>query len=359
VANYFGHLYVATDKHFNFGYSDKSAAQQAAGEVGSQPYYRLDAASGARMTGYNGADVHVQDNGCGAAYDGEPVKEEPQATTFSLRYCFEDNFPEVGDYDFNDVVLTLTPTIQGRNVTLKVTLDAVGAQENVGAAIRIKDLKNADIESFSRQGNFDEDFPQVVTKIIPTSEERVPDNLKYNGLTDVVLNLFSSAHWTMARAARQQGKTDSEYLPTGSVRNWFYNTVERHNAYEMKVNDVTPPSVTYSFTLKSEEAAAKFCESCLDVFIVEEYNGGFWEVHTVPVKTQDVLAPYAGDKSMYADNFPWAICVPGDFRYPIEWQPIGSSVSIQVVAYDKFGLWAKDRTSSKDWYKYPTAGLVY
>ncbi len=353
VANYFGHLYVATDSHFDFGYSDKSAEQQAAGETGAQPYYRLDAASGAMMTGFSGADVHVQDNGCGANYQGLPRLQEPNATSFSLRYCFEDNFPQVGDYDFNDVVITLTPTIQGKNVTLSVSLDAVGAQEQIGACIRIKDLKSSDIVNSSRDGNFDENFPSTATKIIRTTEWLLPDDMKYNGLTDVVINLFSNAHWAMK----------PELADNGSIKNYFYNTVKRGDTYEYYENDVPSKVVTYTFELASEEAAARFCEENLDVFIVEQYNSGYWEVHTVPYKTQDVLAAYGGDKSMYNDNYPWAICVPGDFLYPVEWQKIGSSERIQRVAYGTVGHafadWAEDHTQATDWYRYPTEGLVF
>ena len=149
VANYFGHLYVVTDDHFNFGYSDKSAEQQAAGEVGAQPYFRLDAASGAKMTSYNGANVTLSDEGCGAAYVGVPDEEERPEVPQSYRYCFEDNFPDAGDYDFNDVVLTVTPTLNDKTLTIQVSLDAVGALKTVGACIRLLTVKSSDLESYT------------------------------------------------------------------------------------------------------------------------------------------------------------------------------------------------------------------
>jgi hypothetical protein len=123
VANYYGHLCVATDNHFDFGYSNLTSDQWEGHQMGQwdQPYYRLDAASGAKMTGYNGAKVTIADNACGAAYSGEPEENVPEASSFSLRYCFEDNFPQMGDYDFNDAVLTLTPTIEGKKVLFATT----------------------------------------------------------------------------------------------------------------------------------------------------------------------------------------------------------------------------------------------
>lgn len=357
VANYFGHLYVATDDHFNFGYSDVSASDYAEGKTGSQPYYRLDAASGAAMTGYGAADNHVTDNGCGAAYEGRPEEEDPQAEPLSLRYCFEDNFPQVGDYDFNDAVITLQPTINGTNVTLRVSLDAVGASEQIAAAIRIKGLKMSDLADYSREGNMDQNYPtQASIKIISTNDVLVPASKTTTD--DVVINLFSNAHWTLGRTL----------ATNGSVLNWFYNTVARTNTtFTSMRNDVEPAVVTYTFRLNDAAKAACFTKENLDVFIVEGYNGGYWEVHTVPFKTEEVLSEYAsGQKAAYNDNMPWAICVPGNFRYPVEWQTIGSkdrSTGEITGAYAEpghsFAEWATDHTKATDWYKYPTSGLVY
>ena len=354
-ANYFGHLYVACDSHFPFGYSDKSAAQQAAGEVGAQPYYRLDAASGALMTTYGGADVHVTDNGCGADYDGTPG-EEPQAQSFSLRYCFEDNFPEMGDYDLNDAVITVTPTTNGTTtVQLRVSLDAVGATKQIAAALRVKGLNDSDVASCTREGNLDADFPtNASVRIIESTDIQLPASMKTS--SDLVLPLFNNAHWTLGRTITS----------VGSVENVFLNTVKRDNAYQQKRNDIEPAVATYTITLKDAAKAALFTQENLDVFIVEGYNGGYWEVHTVPFKTDEVLSAYVKNvMAKYNDNVPWAICVPGnDFKYPIEWQSIGiKEGSVITGAYQEYGHsfaeWAEDHTKATDWYKYPTAGLVY
>lgn len=354
-ANYFNHLYVACDSHFDFGYSDKSAEQQAAGEVGSQPYYRLDAASGAQMTTYNGADVHVTDNQCGADYDGTPA-EVPEAESFSLRYCFEDNFPEMGDYDLNDAVITVTPDIDGTTtVKLRVSLDAVGATKQIAAALRIKGLSERNVIACTRDGNMDADFPTNASmRIIDTEEVMLPRQIKTSD--DVVLLLFNNAHWSL-------GRTISS---VGSVENVFLNTVARDNPYEAKRNDVEPAVVTFTLTLNDATKLSLFTQDNLDVFIVESYNGGYWEVHTVPFKTDEVLAAYYKNiKDKYDDNIPWAICVPGnDFKYPNEWQCIGiRDGGVITGAYQEFGHsfaeWAEDHTKATDWYKYPTEGLVY
>ena len=91
---YGGNLYVATNDHFSNGWS------------GQYPY--IDIKGAAALTAYDGANVTLSDQGCGAAYVGTPDSESRPEAPVSLRYCFEDQFPDAGDYDFNDVVLTVT-----------------------------------------------------------------------------------------------------------------------------------------------------------------------------------------------------------------------------------------------------------
>lgn len=353
VANYFGHLYVACNSHFNFGYSDKSAEQQAAGEVGAQPYYRLDAASGAQKVGYNEADVHITDNGCGAAYNGEPQEAEPVAESLSYRYCYEDNFPEPGDYDFNDVVMTVTPTLNGTStVVLQVSLDAVGASEQIAAALRIKGLTPSDVISCTRDVDLDEGLPYSSTsRIIKTDEVMLPSEMKTTqARNDVVLPLFNNAHWTLGH----------QFASDGSVDNSFINTVPTSNGYEPKRNGVAPAVVTFTFELSSAEKASYFVQSFIDPFIVQGYNGGYWEVHPVPYKYDEVIAEYYKDlRADYddSDKKPWAICVAGsNFKYPIEWKPINEAYN---TPGHSFSEWATDRTQATDWYLYPTAEMVY
>ena len=276
-----------------------------------------------------------------------------------LMYCFEEEMPEPGDYDFNDVVLTVTPTIQGAAVKLKVSIDAVGATKSIGAAIRIVGVKPEDIVSFERIGNFDSNFPETGKIIINedggdryNTDCLLPASTKCAAISnDVVIKLFSNAHWAIL----------PQLSPTGTIRNWFFNTVAADDASAGDVNmlnGVEPKVVIYNFVMKDEATANKFVKDNLDAFIVEPYGAGFMEVHTIPWKTIEVLHEYAnGNKDDYSDNYPWAICLPGnDFRYPREWWAI-------TKAYQKSGhsfrRWAKYHTKAQDWYLYPTEEALY
>ena len=61
---------------------------------------------------------------------------------------------------------------------------------------------------------------------------------------------------------------------------------------------------------------------------------------------------------------PWAIMVPGDFKYPYEWQIIGTrSSGVLSGAYQtaghSFAEWAENSEDAQDWHLFPTSGLVY
>jgi LruC domain-containing protein len=359
TANYFGHLYVATDDHFNFGYSDKSEEQQKAGEIGTHPYYRLDAASGAKMVPYNGAKAELSDAGCGAAYIGKPDEGGREETPMSYRYCFEDNFPDVGDYDFNDVVLTVTPTLDDKTLTIKVSLDAVGATKTLGAAIRLIGVKSEDLDRYevtkafpTVDGNGQGDYHNIEHSdgfVLEGQEPNLTDNM--------VIVLFRDAHWAI----------NPQTLSDGSVEHIFFNTVKKGDYYE---RDVTPPTATYTLVFKDAAKAKEMLATKLyDVFIVIPYNGSYWEVHTVQFgfKTAQVITtrkPEPGYSTAYGSNMPWAIMAPGDFKYPYEWQVIGNNKDGEIIgAYKEsghsFAEWAENSDDATDWYKYPTAGLVY
>lgn len=315
----------------------------------------------AKLVSKGATDIHIDASECTAGYDGDGFEIEDKP--FGMRFCFEDNFPMEGDYDFNDAVITVTPEINGNVVKLTVSLDAVGATEQIAAALRIAGVQQWELQSISVNGDFDYyDRPISSAKIIDTQEFILPYHMNLSG--NLVINLFNDAHLVMGRQAEKQGKGEV-MMPNGNVRRWFYNTVERTDGLAEKINDVTPVTVVYTLTMNSIEAAQRFVAENLDAFIVEGYNGGYWEVHTYPYKTAQVITQYAyKDMTPYDDNYPWAVQVPGTFKYPKEWTSIGASkTNILSGAYQtaghSFGEWATDKTKATDWYEYPTAGLIY
>jgi LruC domain-containing protein len=260
--------------------------------------------------------------------------------------------------------MTMTPTLNDKTLPLRVSLDAVGATKTIGAAIRIVGLRSSDLESYTAtQGftplpaNLDEHYYNI-----KTSETFLTENQSPNNTGNMVVVLFKDAHWAI----------NPELASDGSIQNVFYNTVDR-NVPSNKAY-VTPKEAVYTFVFKeASKAQSMLKENLYDVFIVEPYNGGYWEVHTVQngFKTAQVITPLksvsASGKTYeqaYGSNMPWAIMVPGSFKYPIEWQVIGKKTGGALSgAYKQaghsFGEWAENSSTATDWYNYPTASLVF
>ena len=79
------------------------------------------------------------------------IKEAPRMTApkvMAYTYCYEENFPEPGDYDFNDVVMRLSMERTGKKeMTIEVTLTAVGASKALAGALRLVGYRYEDIDS--------------------------------------------------------------------------------------------------------------------------------------------------------------------------------------------------------------------
>lgn len=316
--------------------------------------------------GYKGKEVEVV-----------PPVEEPM----SYRFCFEDNFPVPGDYDFNDCVITVTPVVKGKDVTLTVSLDGVGATKTIGAALRLVGISEfSDIRSASCDDdlNSGQQSGSVYARVTPVQELgtnvfAVTDKgYAANGseITDLVVRLFDNAHYAISGGTSYDSK--------------FYNTVSPSDplAGESYVdNNNNSRTMTFTFEVNDEDKAQKFREQeTYDVFIVENHNGKTYEVHTVNYKFDEVLGAYYGDgtkltayKNTVTRNYPWAVCVPHSskdpFYYPREWWSI-SGTKIQEgqdtenfggtpAVYPDFKSWAADQSQSQEWYKNPEMNRVF
>lgn len=324
------------------------------------------------ITGTDFAAVTMapKNNDCGFTWhDGSGYDYEEETTPQGFRFCFEDNFPTPGDYDFNDVVITVAPQIDGTTVKVKVILEAVGATKAIGAGMRLKGINLNWVTSMSCNANLDQGLPQTNT-LMPTNGE-----LSQNGVniletapevgSDLALRLFSDAHWALSH---------EEEDIMNAVRRYMLNTIKNGNTELEERNKFTPVEATYTFEMDTEEHANLFVQQNFDVFIVEYHNSIPWEVHTVPFKLDQViyqyansakLRPYAGETA----NYPWAICAPATFRYPIEWQSIcgmgladltGNTYDDAEGPYKHFADWAANQNSYPNWYEVDVkTSLVY
>lgn len=274
---------------------------------------------------------------------------KPQTYT----YLFEENFPEPGDYDYNDVVLRVAQErTDEKQITLHVTIAAVGADRQIAGCIRLVGYRFQDIDSVytvTKQSFND----GINTQMLYFHKET--DFLIEGRNHEAVLNLFCDAHWAMAFNA----STDF-----GLFQRKKYNVT---NGSSDKAQLRSTRTLSYVITFKDAQTLNNFTLNSLDPFIITDYNAGTWETHTEQFKTAKVLHDYpvANFKDL-----PWALMVPdADFKYPLEGYEIGyrkrvdSGVVAMFGAYTtlghSFGEWAENHNSNLDWYLYPDRTITF
>ena len=268
--------------------------------------------------------------------------------TFS--YCFEDEMPEPGDYDYNDVVLRISQERTAlHQITLNVTLAAVGSMKQVAAAICLPGIKYDDIALVKTTDGetFNDGFKWTSISYLTSKD------LLSKGKKDVaVINLFEDAHWAT-------GATN--YTSEGYIPRYKYNVSKTTgDDYEM----TSPRTVSYEITFKDSVMLDYLTLEQLDPFIIEEYNGALMEVHAAyRLRTSLVLHEYVQPTS--AVILPWALIVPsGAFRYPLNGVHVGfykngALFGAYMTKDHAFGEWASNHEKALDWYNYPTSNMVY
>lgn len=270
-----------------------------------------------------------------------PVKPDPEPELQLYTFCYEDYYPQVGDYDFNDVVMDMTfePAKDNGSTVNKlivnVTLTAVGASYQLGGALQLIGISRGDVSSVTISGASFNDNARTLFKQDWESET--------DGETNVVIPLFNDAHYVLT------GQNTNRYL---------FNTSRGHENYA----DAAP--VTFKVEVEFNGTSVDDIDlENLDLFIarptisdngyyqdqegrtrVEIHLYQFWE--NITSKSVD----FAGNIAA-AGNRTWAICAP-DFSYPYE----GTNIR---DAYPDFVGWAQGHKSNLDWYKNPNGSSVY
>ena len=272
----------------------------------------------------------------------------------TYEYLYEEEYPQPGDYDFNDVVLRISME-RSSDIQLRfnVQLAAVGGTKQMGAAIRLAGYKYNEIESVKTVDNASFDITGV-GELPDMYRTMIQDKslLQQSMNGEAVLNLFADAHWATG---------DRIISDNGSITRKRYNvSYEKSDDY----GTFYPREITYIVTFKNGVDISSLTLDGLDPFIIEEYNGNKYEVHTHHYAKAQVLYP---NPSSDAHNLPWAFCVPYDkFYWPLHAVAIGFQAKSKRYSYGaypylgrSFGEWASDRTKCLDWYLYPDKYEVY
>lgn len=278
----------------------------------------------------------------------------PQPQTFT--YLFEEDFPQAGDYDYNDLVLRISQQRTGKKqVTINVTIAAVGGDYQIASGIRLVGYNYQDIDSVrtTTGESFYDGVPSEAFYLFDKSDMLVEGR---NG--EAIVNLFVDAHWTMTFNPGM----DYALFRYGNKVKKFNVSNSNDDNYQLRATR----SMSYVVYFKSEKGLNDFTLDSLDPFIMIKTNGT-WETHLDNFRDAQVLFEYP---SPTIKDLPWALKVPmKDFRYPLEGVEIGfkkntdTGASAMFGAYmtkgHSFGEWAEDYMNYLDWYLYPIESYVW
>ncbi len=241
-------------------------------------------------------------------------------------YAFEDNYPNIGDYDMNDVVLdiSLGYTMPAANKVSKLTIQSkirsVGATKRLAAAIQLDGIIKNNIKSVTSTNTLFKGDIFTINNGLETNQDYA-----VLPITDDVHSLF--------------GKTTSEVVNT-------------------KAEDSYISAKVITFTIEFNQPIDISTISLIDMLNVFIINGGYsssnrMEVHLRGYHPTKKSSDISSGKNYSTSDFVYAIRVPKSFKYPLEW------VSI-MDAYPQFNEWVSSNGSSKpDWYMTSDNQKVY
>ena len=269
-------------------------------------------------------------------------------------FCYEQEYPEPGDYDYNDVVMHIAlERANPREMYFHVRLAAVGGDIPIAAFLRLPEIGYEDVDTaYTVNGeSFNKNLTEQYMQVIKLNE------LMLKGLTgEPILNIFLDAHWA-----------------TGDIIEADYGLVKRKRYNVTKQSDknsqlMVPREVTFVLKFKTDTQANAITLDNIDPFIMRLYNGASMEVHTYKYRESTALEKY---KYIDVGHLPWALKIPiGSFRHPLHGVNIGfrmkdSGSQYLFGAYSRkgnsFGEWASDRNSCLNWYlpEYSTENQVF
>ncbi|MGL5937415.1 MAG: LruC domain-containing protein [Phocaeicola sp.] len=303
------------------------------------PYYKMEGAS--QLVGAENVTISIPESPCNQGINNQPAPD-PEFPSEVYTYAFEDNYPQPGDYDFNDVVLDVqAPRRNGNSVEIKVTLQALGAIKHLGAGVRIVGKAKGRVLSVAYSGEDVQDFKRTWGG----KNELFMDGINEKGFErdcgdDLVIPLFGDGHALFGAAGRGMINTlriqQMDYTPKTMIIELQFST--SHDAKEFSLED------DLDFFITHNQVTTMSGSSYYHNPRVEVHLFGHRDSPTYRGTTFDYIKQVAGKVT-------WGISAPS-FRYPLE------LVSI-TEAYPLFAKWAQNMNTNKDWYNYPTTNKTW
>ncbi len=236
-------------------------------------------------------------------------------------YAFEDKWPDLGDYDFNDVVI---------DYAYNFTLNSGGKVTDIEATFVVKSIGAAweNGFGFSLEGL----TPSKIQSVTGTEASSISTlaNGCESGQRKAVIVVFDDGHALFGPVTTRQP----------------INTLQNRSL-------LSPDTITVDIKLNSPASTAEI--GLINPFIFSAGDRGR-EIHLMNYPPTDLVDPtYFGTRSdrsqsaqgkYYLDenNFPWGLSFPTTFTYPAE------RINVRT-SYTSFDTWVTSSGASQvDWY---------
>lgn len=296
-------------------------------------------------------------------YTGQKIENTPTLQYYA--FCYEEELPKPGDYDFNDVVmhLALNRTAE-KEMRIHVRLSAVGASIQMAGLIRLPEIAWDDVDTVFTVNN--ESFnvnmhgDEIKSQNSYVEDAKMRAQILLEGKSgEPVINLFADANWAIGEARVDENGlfNRKQYNVSYGATTTTAETMPREIVFVLRVKD--PLTLSY-LTLED-----------IDPFVMKLDGNARREIHTFPYRKVDALYQ---NKYVDTKNLPWALVVPmASFYHPLHAKNIGFRMKNEYTQQSEvlygayrtkghsFGEWSVNHNNATDWYlhEYATTSEVY
>ncbi|EGU37109.1 putative cytoplasmic protein [Vibrio sp. N418] len=311
--------------------------------------FRLSTTYDVGPTGGVGAG-EVEDHLVTVTDQGVTVETYPSGASYTT-FAYEDQFPKMGDYDMNDVLMNVKYTEYSQNnevIQLKIEgqIAALGGTYRSGFAIRLPGVDPSDVKTDS-------------TKLYINGELQSVDIVE-SGTTDTVLIVHEDL-WSITESGEDDGcnmfRTEAgcgtSYRPSWELIVPFSSPVASAQMPEFPYDPFIFATPGYYHGETGLQVSGGHPGRGLEVHLknktpTSKFNYGYVG------KQDDATDTGAGTYFHTSNGLPWGIELPLDWQHPLE------TISI-LDTYPKFADFSQDPSglTEQSWYVTPITNKAY
>ena len=294
---------------------------------------------------------------------GDSPKDIPfpiiESSTNVYTYLFEDCWPNLRDYDMNDIVMDIKNISYSKNsenyiesMTITAVLRADGGVYKLGGAIQLDGIESENINSIlgESEDNLTGEVFNINTK-----------NGTEKGQTYAVIPLFDEAHAalgasvTMTNTIKDGGNTPTSKTISLTI-NFKENT--KLSSSDLSMNKLNVFIIGHDNKMEYNDITINNDINCADGKRREIHLAGYAPTNLGTKSlfgTGDDNSSTSNVSSLYKSNtnLIWGLAVPGPLSYPSE------KIKI-TTAYPDFEDWTTSGgTTNNDWYNNHSSGYIY